>query len=264
MKGVEGDALIETIVDKRKAIENMLNKVPTGKQAAARDMAALIKKAGRVEKEIALNAVKVILGQQHQPQENYLNLQPQEGPIKVNLPEQEDGETASAQLIESLANRAVFLLGQETIQRMDKDVIPVMSLDKIPPQIKQGVGIYKQFIDNVFRTLVSALGSAHKKAEELEGQRLKASGDQTASKVNIKEIMPYLTQGRAANLGLGSAQNFGELKAKLNDIYSQIGDALQNKVLPAFNLAPFDGELKGVGDKIKTSLGSTIDSLKKG
>lgn len=63
MKGVEGDAMIETILDKRKAIENMLHKAPTGKQAAARDMATLIKKAGRVEKQAALNAVKIILAE---------------------------------------------------------------------------------------------------------------------------------------------------------------------------------------------------------
>lgn len=247
MKGVEGDALIETIVDKKKAIENMLHKMPTGKEAASRDLASLVKKAGRIEKEAALNAIKIILAQEA----------PEKNP--------DDGETATAQTISSLAGRSAFLLGQETLSRMDKDIVPVMSLDKIPPQIKQGVNTYRQFILNVFQTLAPALNEAYKKAEELQVQRLKASGgDQNASRINIREVLPYLSQGKVANLGLGSVKTFGELNNKLHEIYSQLGDALQTKLLPAFDHPPFDGELKGIADKIKTSLGSAIDSLKKG
>lgn len=247
MKGVEGDALVETIVDRKKAIENMLHKMPTGKQAATRDMASLIKKAGRVEKQAALNAIKVILAQDA----------PEADP--------DAGETATAQTLSGLAGRSAFILGQETLSRIDKDIIPIMSLDKIPPAIKQGVNTYRQFILNVFQALGPALQNAYTKAQELQDQRLKASGgDQNASRVNIKEVLPYLSQGKVASLGLGSSKTFGELNSKLHEIYSQLGDALQTKLMPAFDRAPFDGELKGVGDKIKTSLGSSIDSLKKG
>lgn len=62
MKNVDGDAMVETVIDIQKAIQNMIAKKPTGKQAH-RKLADLIKEAGKLEKMDAVNAVKVLLAQ---------------------------------------------------------------------------------------------------------------------------------------------------------------------------------------------------------
>lgn len=63
MKGIEGDALIETTLDAHKAYERLVNKVPTGKNKQAhREMVELIRQAGKVDvKKNALNAIATIL-----------------------------------------------------------------------------------------------------------------------------------------------------------------------------------------------------------
>jgi hypothetical protein len=63
MKDVEGDAMIETIIDKQKAIKNMIAKEPTGKLAMAKKMADKVKSAGKMNNALAINAVKVVLAQ---------------------------------------------------------------------------------------------------------------------------------------------------------------------------------------------------------
>lgn len=63
MKDVEGDAMIETIIDKQKAIKNMIAKEPTGKLAMAKKMADKVKSAGKMNNALAVNAVKVVLAQ---------------------------------------------------------------------------------------------------------------------------------------------------------------------------------------------------------
>lgn len=61
MKNVDGDAIIETILDRKKIMENIVSKMPTGKQGS-RALADFVKNASKnVIKHNAINAISAIL-----------------------------------------------------------------------------------------------------------------------------------------------------------------------------------------------------------
>ena len=64
MKDIDGDAMVETILDKHKAIQNMLAKEPNGKLATARNLAKVIKTAGKTSNSAAVNAIKILFAQE--------------------------------------------------------------------------------------------------------------------------------------------------------------------------------------------------------
>ena len=73
MKDVDGDAMIETILDKHKAMKRMIEKEPTGKQGSVKKLADIVKSAGKINNKDAINAIKIVLGQDAQEPAPNLN-----------------------------------------------------------------------------------------------------------------------------------------------------------------------------------------------
>lgn len=266
LKGLEGEAVFTTVIDKQKALQHMVSRKPTGKQASLKAAADMVKLAGKLEKKNAINAVNIILAQNFIP--GIKNIQNKQQGISKDE-EIDNTKTFNPELIQTthgilngLLSNNSRVLG-ECVSNFDK-IIPMMKHDKVPSAVRGAVSTYKNFVFNVMKAVHDGLNAAAKKSEEIEKLRMEASGLNSASKVDLGEVVSYLSSGELAGLGLGSAKSFDELKEKLSAAYKQIANSLYSKLYPAFDAAPFNGELKEMGNKVKEILNDSINTLNKG
>lgn len=248
IEGVEGDAIIETILDGHLKLVDVCNKKPNGKLASQSDI---------------LHAVKNVLAQgagQEYHLENFL------APTAPSAPEKvvkdvawTDGNRANSKFIQfNMQNvglpisKVVSLLGQLEALASDQ---------RFPAGTALAVKKGQEFVQSFATAYLSACTVALKKAQELEASRLKNVNDLDQSRVNFDEVGAPFKSGILGKTAIGKANSFTGVIEAVQSMSKGLGNLIFDKFFPGFDFdEPF---MKSVRDKalelftqIKRELGS--------
>lgn len=243
IKDVEGDAVIETIVDAKKKIEEIVNKNPKGKLTNASTIFDMVK-------SVLAQSIPTVPEPQPRPDginsnsvlpkgvttESIFGKMPENRPMMIEPINK--GTAANSTFIKSILIPPFNKLSaaSEKLQQLKQ----LSSHDRISDVVEKAVNTYASFVSNIMKAYAVAITEATKFALTKEKDRMRTSGgDANSSLVKLQEVLPFLVKGNAAPLGLGNATSFDDLANIMNKHLNDIGNQLVTGLSPGFE---FDEE----------------------
>lgn len=260
MKDLDGDCLVETLQDRQKAIQKIIAKQPTGKLAATREIAGLVKSAGKFEKQDAVNAIKIILGQAN----TRVTVESIQGPLKnsvtilntaMSLTEKIGGITEAVmhflksrqQEVANASDKAENTFDILSSKDIDNAINAVKSIQEsltpntlhkiLPSWMNKGISEDDSVWDQVNNKLNSVINNLNLANENFKKLSIQGANPEKVEPFKIKEV-----QIKANEMSL-QKNRISNLKSKLLGAKA-IGSIASNKQV----LKWIDDEVKALDD----------------